>query len=299
MDDLKKFTFLKPKDYLALPRDPQPWLIEKLVPSGGSMNLFGLPKLGKSFCALGIAMALADPNVHEWLGHRVLKHGPVLYLQVDTPRSEWAERVKNLNIHEDIRLTDANLVPYPLDITLPDMQQGLKAAIQEIKPIALIVDTLREVHDGDENDSTDMKKVITSLVVATKETNTALILVSHSRKATLSTTDDDVVNEGRGSGYTAGKMDMLARLTSHHLIMKGRSIGLTKISVQQDDQGMITRNESDAQSEANIEYVLGMKTLKTERQQSELLAAMDGVEPETARSRLRAYKKKYGPQKET
>jgi RecA-family ATPase len=123
IEEAVEFNIVWGENYLALPRDPQPWLIDKLVPSGGLMNLYGKPKLGKSYGALGIAHAIANESVDSFLGHQVVKHGKVVYLQVDTPRSEWAQRqermVKGGYSIKNIGWLDANLVPYPVNVTTP------------------------------------------------------------------------------------------------------------------------------------------------------------------------------------
>jgi RecA-family ATPase len=300
-DDKPQIKLYKGKSYVALPRDPQPWLIEKIVPSGGAMNIYGKPKLGKSYGALGIAFAVADEKATEWLGYKVIKHGPVVYLQVDTPRSEWADRIERLSgVHdiENVYFTDLNLVPYPFNINQQDVKEALMEVLTPIKPVLLVVDTLREVHEGDENDSTAMKKVISSLVECTMKSNTSLLLVSHSRKDQVER-GEDLMNDGRGSSYVAGRMDIVAKLTEKYLTVQGRSIGHTKIGIEQvpmgrPDGGMIVLNGEKAENEANLKYVLAQPDL-SDAARARLLAAMDGkIEPETARSRIRDYKKRHG-----
>jgi hypothetical protein len=300
LTDKKLFQFYKGKDYLALPRDPQPWLIERMVPSSGVMNLYGRPKLGKSFGSLGIASAISDPTCTQWLGHPVLKHGPITYLQVDTPRDEWAGRIANIEQHgyniDNIYFTDANLVPYPLDITVEDIKQELREIIRVQRPLLLIVDTLREVHGEDENDSKAMRNVINGLVAITKDTNTALLLVSHSRKEYSNhksggdDDDGDLMDGNRGSGYTAGRMDVIAKLTAKHLIVKGRAIGMKKVGIDRDDAHMLVLDQAKSQKEANIKFVLSQPDM-SERGRAEMLAAMEQIEPEAARSRLKYYRK--------
>lgn len=263
------------------------------------MNLYGKPKLGKSYAALGIAMAVSDPSCGDWLGHKVNRHGPVVYLQVDTPRTEWAGRQERLieagyNI-DNIYFTDANLVPYPFDINNPDHKNGLKQKLEEIKPVLIVIDTLREIHTGDENASGDMKNVITGLVQCTKDINCGMILVSHSRKDQIFNgrpADDDLMNDARGSTYISGRMDVVAKLTEKSLVMKGRAIGLTKLAVEQGPTGMLTLDTEKAENESHIKHVLEDEHLKTDMDRSRMLAGLEGIEIEAARSRIRSYREK-------
>lgn len=301
---IPRVQFFKGSNYLALPRDPQPWIIEKFIPTGGAVNIYAKPKIGKSYLALGIAHAINDPSVDEYLGCRVLKHGPVCYLQIDTPREEWASRIATMRTYayiDDIHFTDRMMVPFPFDIVNPLIADGLKEALDTIRPVALIVDTLREVHEEDENDSTGMKKVISSLVKATKDINCTLILISHSRKDfqnKFGAGDDNIMDDGRGSSYVPGKMDVICKMTPCHVIMKGRAITERRIAVEQlpeghPQEGRIILDSEKAENEANIKYVLAQEHLKTKKAQHEMLATMEDIDVETAKSRIRRYKEKH------
>lgn len=225
--------FLSGDDYLALPRDPQPWVIRDLIPIGGLVNIYGRPKTGKSFAAIGIAHAISHSDTSKWLNFDVAKHGRVCYLQLDTPRSTWAERL-NIIRKDDYDLTniyfaDTIIAPYPFSILIPDHQTWLKNHIKALDPLVVIVDTLREVHSGDENDSTVMKNVISALVDCCAPA--ACVLLSHSRKENMM--GEDIMTDARGSSYIAGRMDSVVKLTGKNLIYKGRSCGENKFKVRQ------------------------------------------------------------------
>src|SRR5688572_32876186 len=83
-------------EYLKLPRAKETWLVDPILPTSGALLLYGDPKVGKSFAALQLAAALASPSVEESFGFPVKTHGPVVYVQLDTPRSLWAERLEEV-----------------------------------------------------------------------------------------------------------------------------------------------------------------------------------------------------------
>src|SRR3954464_3156993 len=58
------------EDYLNLPVNNTPWIIEPLIPVGGIINLYGRPKLGKSFMAIDLARAIANGE-DEWLEFKI------------------------------------------------------------------------------------------------------------------------------------------------------------------------------------------------------------------------------------
>lgn len=297
--EVADFKFYTLDDYLALPREPVPWLIKHLVPAGGLMNIYGKPKLGKSYAALGIADAIANPECTQFLGKDVLKHGSVIYLQVDTPRNDWAKRGQDLKeagykFHygeNKVYFTDANLVPYPLNVLNDVILAGLKKKVLELKPLILVIDTLREVHEEDEDKSKEMKKVITALVQATKETGTTLILISHARKDNPLATEDNLMDDARGSSYIPGRMDVIAKLTEKKLLLAGRSIGKGHIDIEQDEHHMLVVNNKKQEEEAALKHVLSNSSLSVE-EQAKLLSALTGTEHEAAKKRIYRYKKK-------
>jgi KaiC/GvpD/RAD55 family RecA-like ATPase len=283
-------TLVRGENYIALPRDPQPWIIEKIVPSGGVMIVYGAPKEGKSYMALGMAIAIANENVHGFLGHAILKHGPVVYLQVDTPREEWASRVERVQDEgiENIYWTDANLVPYPFTVTDPETRHALKAKILELKPVVLIVDTLREVHCEDEDNNTAMKNVLTNLKEVVNDTNTTLILVAHARKSGQKRKDeapieDDLMNDLRGASYVTGRCDIVSKMSNSKFLVRGRSIANTVFHIEQDQRTLLWRLKDQAAEHAKaLNYVMTAPELKSDNDRLRMLKAMTGLDDDAS-----------------
>jgi len=222
-------SFVTTAEYVTLPRQPNSWVIEHILPTSGLLNIYGKPKVAhKSFFALQLAQAIANPEIHEILSFPIHTHGPVAYLQVDTPRGLWVDRLTQWFPGIDgVHFADTLIAPYPFDI-LGSGYEWLKKAIEQLQPVALIVDTLREIHVGDENDSAHMQLVVNSLVAATRPT--ACILLSHSRK-NMPEGQFDIMAENRGSGYVAGRMDAIVYLSKDRLIYQSRTAELTDLHV--------------------------------------------------------------------
>jgi hypothetical protein len=225
-----------------------------MLPQGGLLNLYGKPKAGKSFGALGMALAIADPSVEFWVDKdfAVMQHGPVMYLQCDTPRGEWVRRVEDiLKVHpydvDEVWWADTLQTPYPFDILNPKHLEWLKASAERCHPVAVFVDTLREIHSGEEDSSTVMRNVIANLVSAVRPA--ALVLVSHTRKSNPNF-EDDLMEGARGSSYVAGRMDVIAKLTGKQLILKGGATGEEKRAVTQEaGTGLIVLAKTDYEAE--------------------------------------------------
>lgn len=239
-------AFIKGDEYAALEVSAT-WLIKDLIPVGGLANLYGKPKVGKSFLALGIAEAIANGYSH-YLGLPILHTGPVAYLQLDTPRSIWLERLQKAqsqgNDFSNIWFADIQSgTPFPFNILLE--VQWLLAELAAIKPVLLVIDTLRELHPGEENDSGCMKNVISALVQATGPECASLIL-SHKKKEQMGHSDD-LMSDNRGSGYIAGRMDAVLALSEKQLSYQSRAAGLERIAIKQDSEcGMMILDSEES-----------------------------------------------------
>lgn len=279
-------AFLSGPAYLSLPRDPQPWVIRDLIPVEGLTNIFGKPKAGKSFAALGMAHAISNDGIPEWLGFAVQKHGPVAYLQIDTPRGEWAGRITRLSQHgydlSNVFFCDMLMTPsYPFDILDAAQQKWLQAQLAQLQPVVVFIDTLREAHGSDENDSTAMRNVITQLVASCRPA--AIVLVSHSRKDTAFTSagGDDLMNDARGSSYVPGRMDTIIKVTNTGILYKGRSVGQGRIDIRQDPDSLLLMLDGEAEKYFELLHER-VREMRTENPKVSIKAMADDIEKRTS-----------------
>jgi RecA-family ATPase len=214
------------------------------------MLLYGDPKVGKSFAALQLAASLAAGS--GWLGFASGRLCSVVYIQLDTPRSLWADRVQSLR--SSGLSTDAvffadreTLGTWPFNILDPAHQVILAEALANIEhvdtstgkitkvvPDVVIIDTLRECHRGDENDASDMQNVVSHLTAVVKPA--ALIMVAHGRKASPER-GSSLINDNRGSNYVVGAVDAIAHLTAKGMELGGRAIDETFLRLERTDAG--------------------------------------------------------------
>lgn len=235
-------------DYLQLPRDPETWIVENLLPTGGSMLLYGDPKVGKSYAALQLGAAISAGV--DWLDFKIPQPAPVVYIQLDTPRSLWAKRVDELTESHAVEALwfgdRESLNAYPFDILNPEHFATLTTALRtitatsdeghpvHIDPGVVIIDTLREAHSGDENDSTAMQEVIAHLDAAVKPA--ALILISHARKSTADA-GHDLMNDNRGSNYLVGRMDSIVRFSKSSMRATSRTMEEHTVKLDRQEDG--------------------------------------------------------------
>ncbi len=251
--------FVNGPNYLALPRNSQKWLIDKLIPTAGSFIFSGKSKAGKSFCVLDMMEAVSNPARHSWNGFPILKHGPVMFLQIDTPRDEWGDRVEKLTAlgkdFSQVYFADLQSIPnFPFDIVDPlkANAQWLQAQVQLIKPVIVIIDTLRDAHSADENDATEMRNALLELLGACQPAITGII--AHRKKETQYMADGgaDLMDDVRGSSGVVAKMDNIIQLTRTQLSWKGRA-NKGSVCIKQDEEtGLIVLDGASAAEEALI-----------------------------------------------
>lgn len=201
------------------------------------MLLFGDPKVGKSYAALQLACCLVSGQ--EWLGFQIPLPQQVAYVQLDTPRTLWADRVGKLaasgHCIEKVHFADREtLDAHPFDILKPAHFKKLVNDLKDIGPGAVVMDTLRESHSADENDSTEMQVAIAALEAAIQPA--AMILVAHARKSNPEN-GFSLMNDNRGSNYVVGRMDAIARFTKKSMQVSSRTMEEHSIKLDRLDDG--------------------------------------------------------------
>lgn len=184
-------------DLLAEPRKPTQWLIEHLVPAAGKVLLYGKTSIGKSPVTWKIAQAISEGG--DFFGYPVRVTGPVLYIEVDTPKDIAVERLQHL-------------VPRPsqvyftfkdgVDVVNPTPQQSaeFKKWNEEIKPVLVIWNVLNKMHRLEGKDANTVSRVYEG--VSRQFPNSSHLIVHHDKKMIWSKdvkTDEDEAFSGSGA----------------------------------------------------------------------------------------------------
>lgn len=292
--------FMPVPAYCALPRSPETWIVEHLCPVSGLLNLFGAPKGGKSFLAMQLAAAVSDPSINDWMSFPIRTHGVVLYLQLDTPRSLWGQRMDQFSglgfDLSNVYVADAEQAPYPFDIlgTLRDPVSPswtyLRDQVIAHKPILVIIDTLREIHSGDENKSDQMHNVMANLISACHPS--AVCVISHSRKDNVMAPEgqrENLLDDNRGSNYISGRMDGIIRTVSTtrktYLSYQSRTIERAILKCRRYAPGLWAVDCSE--EDAIVHAILSNPQLTTMHARVDALVERTGKSPDACRSRLR------------
>jgi len=212
-------------EYIQLPEEDEPYLIDGFLPRNGRIMLMGPAKEGKSFLALQIGLAIAKGE--PFMG-RKSSPGRVLYLQYDTPHKLWLKRMRKLHkagvvFHDDFLVLDPSDKNYHGKIDVLGGEEDieyLKTVVMATKPDVVIIDTLRKLYNGDENSSAIGKQVFDILNDIFKQQ--AVIYIHHSHK--LSPPPGQKImapiaprDAQRGSSYFADEVDAVYMLLGKRL----------------------------------------------------------------------------------
>ena len=183
------------------------WLIEGMIPQGSLAVLYGPPAVGKSFLALDWMLSAAKGRA--WNSHGV-SEGASVYVYAEgfgglTKRIEGWEAANGEASAIAYFVTEAVQLA-PSD----DHVAALLDAVEDlpIVPQLFVFDTLARCAVGvEENSAKEIGIVIDSADKLRQETNAAVLLVHHMRKAGESE---------RGSTALRGAADVMIKLDSTH-----------------------------------------------------------------------------------
>lgn len=286
---LSPYTTFTADDYADLPDDQIPWIVQDLLPAGGSMLLYGPPKSKKTLHAQQLAYAIADPRFSDWLSFPVQQHGPVLYLQLDTARTIWKERVrvyKHVNKFSGaaVHIADKQITPFPFEIVNEDVSGWLHDTVARLKPIAVFVDVLRKATMLDENDSSQMMQVMNALESAIRPA--ALVMISHARKASASGDEGQVGSDNRGSVAIVGNVDSIIKVTKKTFTFMGRTVDESKLKLTWDKETLLFALDGK-EFEGQMKKILADGSYNSMLARAHALSEISGRTLEACRTALR------------
>jgi hypothetical protein len=168
------------------PAAEQPWLVEQLWFDAGVGILGGHPKVGKTFLAAELALAVAAGA--PALGcYAAPSAGPVLFYGAEDGACALHRRFEGLAAVHGCVLRELPI--YLLDTSELRLDRRrdlarLRATIEAVRPRLLVLDPfVRLVARVDENSAADVSAVLGSLRAIQRDFAVAVLLVHHARKS--------------------------------------------------------------------------------------------------------------------
>ncbi len=214
-DDLPQIVYLS--DQMENPPIPSPELIASILREGNKLIITGDSKSGKTCLSQELAVCIAEG--HPWLGKFQCKQGRVLYLNLECQESSMYERFKAIYKAYGINMTKKgckNIAVWNLRghaIPLNKLSARIIRRCRNEGPfIAIIIDPLYKVQQGDENSAEAITMFCNALDEIAQETGSAVIYDHHHPKGSMA--DRKAIDRGAGSGVFARDADAIIDLSS-------------------------------------------------------------------------------------
>jgi hypothetical protein len=196
-------------DFMKHVPDTVDWRVEGVIEKGTSGFMIASPKSGKSMLTIDLAVALALGQ--PWMECKVSEPTRVAIVSREDAPGLTARRLKRAILGRGAMgnpLLDKNLMvntrEQSKDLMLDNDEQlaGLIQALQAKNIEFCILDVLNVLHDADENDNSEMRRVLTRVSQIRKDVGCQMCIVHHSIKEW---DDNKTLSQlARGSSAIAG-----------------------------------------------------------------------------------------------
>lgn len=213
------------QDVLTKPLPPVEWDVESLIPQGNRVVIYGEFGCGKSWLLLDLALHLSLGR--PWLGHFEIDR-PHMVLYIDEEMTKRTLQGRLLQLHEGLTggtdVSEARLsflshtgVKFAAAYTVQALLEELQS--EGVQPDVVIVDTLRRVLGGSENEQQHVSDFWSAVEPFVRQEIT--FIVSHHMKKPGPHGLGDTRN--RFSGST----DILAGADAGFAVMRDAQNGMT------------------------------------------------------------------------
>jgi RecA-family ATPase len=199
---------------LAKPIPPTQYLAYPVIPAKGIVVIGAQPKSYKSFLAMNVAYDIADgqPVLGAWA---VQKPRTVLLLEQELGEYRLRDRIQGLHAHKNSSVAAANFYYASKDLLCKlDTSAGIgsiRRHIESCKPDLVIFDPLIWFHNADENDNSQMQKIMEKIIGLQEEYGHSTIIVHHMGKPSETRTGYDA-NSLRGASAIFGAVDSVVTI---------------------------------------------------------------------------------------
>jgi hypothetical protein len=201
------------------------FLVPGAIPRGNIVLMSGAPFSGKTWAAYSLAYAVASGT--PWLGRGApAVQGTVAICNYDQPTETMGVRIRDVGITADMPvhvhtfgLTKPPGANMPEMLMLPAHESRLKSVFEHLKPVLIIVDSLRQSNNLDENSNKDMAALMATFKRWQRFNNTTVVLIHHTTKS--GSEGSTYKSAARGSGEISASSDV-------ELTIENESIAWTK-----------------------------------------------------------------------
>jgi KaiC/GvpD/RAD55 family RecA-like ATPase len=204
--ELTKRTPVQTSRYRALDltKEPPPvrWLVDGFICRADIHLMIGEPGIGKSWLTMALAAAVANKE-SKFLGHNILEHGRVLYVDEENPEDLVYDRFRKLGVDRETARNIRYLSNAGVRLDGKDADVLVEEAL-DFEPALVVLDSLTRFHTEDENHAGAMAALFNSAIKPlARETGAAVVLIHHANK----TDSNSSYKRSRGSGDITASVD--------------------------------------------------------------------------------------------
>jgi hypothetical protein len=205
------------------------WIVEQFL-TEGLIFIAGRPKIGKSWLALQLAIAVSTGT--SFLGFKTNRCN-VLYLSYEDNLRRIQQRIKRLNIPADASLW-FNIAPKKIT---KEVEVILMKYVIENKIGLLIIDTVARAYPVDPKDSEKASEAFSELQRFAIENHICILLVDHHRKGSQKI-ESNLVDDIMGSTTKVGIADAIIGMYKINgeviLNITGRDVEEKELNLKKD-----------------------------------------------------------------
>lgn len=194
---------------------PQEWLIKKLVPTDGLVVMSAQPAHYKSWLMMSMAMEVAQGEA--FLNMFETKQTSVLIIDEESGERQLQKRFRELGASEDLPIYYSSRTGRLMN------DKYIEEILEECreKNIGLVmVDSLTRMHNKNENDSTEMSRVLNYFKKLT-DNGIACLILHHHRKNSM--------YAGSAGEAMRGSSDILASVDIHlSIARRGNTVTISQ-----------------------------------------------------------------------
>jgi len=188
----KLLRLVCPQAWRGMPLEPMRWLATNRIPAGDVTILSGDGGGGKTTVALQLAIAAAA-DLGDWLG-TTCESGPVIFFSGEEPEAEMRRRLDSAAHKRDLDPVDIDQLHFHfadpdaclLGISRRDgamaptpLFASLAAAVLEIRPALVVVDSIAATFGGNQNDRVHARTFVGLFRQLARQADCAILLLDH------------------------------------------------------------------------------------------------------------------------
>ena len=204
-------------DMFEAPDETPDEVIASVLYEGGKLMITGDSKSGKTCLSQNLAVCIASG--HPWLGKYQCKQGAVLYINLEIRKEMLKRRFKSIYKELGIKPTKesvGNIRPWNLRGKALPLDQLAAKVIRRARSegpfVAIVLDPVYKVQQGDENSAEAISKFCNALDKIAEETGAAIIYDHHHPKGDAG--GKKAIDRGAGSGVFARDADALIDISN-------------------------------------------------------------------------------------